>query len=222
MSESTDNYLKAIYALSQQGAEYVTTTELSEKLNTKASSVTDMLKKLDSRGLVKHVKYYGVTLTEKGNREAIEIVRRHRIWEVFLSEKLNFAWDEVHEIAEQLEHIESMELIRRLDAFLEYPQFDPHGDPIPDEKGNLPAARKTVKFENLKSGDYYSIIGVNDSSTAFLEHLKKLKLSIGTIIQFNTHFEFDKSVEFETSKSKIHLSETAVSKLVFQKHKKKA
>src|SRR5580693_6558937 len=131
-----ENYLKAIYHLSLQ-SESVSTNQIAASLNTKAASVTDMLKKLADKELINYTKYQGVTLTPQGEKIAVSIIRKHRLWEYFLVEKLNFKWDEVHDVAEELEHISSKELADRLDQFMGYPKYDPHGDPIPDSNGKL-------------------------------------------------------------------------------------
>ena len=134
LSFTEENDIKAIYALTKHQDKGAATTKISEELNTKASSVTDMLGKLADKKLISHKKYQGATLTKTGLETALRIVRKHRLWEVFLVDKLHFKWDEVHDIAEQLEHIQSKELVDRLDKYLGYPKLDPHGDPIPDAK----------------------------------------------------------------------------------------
>src|SRR5690606_2378300 len=139
---------------------------------TKASSVTDMLKKLSDKQLVNYVKYQGVTLTKEGKKTAAKIIRKHRLWEVLLVEKLDFSWDEVHEVAEQLEHIDSDQLIDRLDKHLNFPKFDPHGDPIPSRDGDFPE-RKKVLLSSLNTGDSGICVGVKDTSTSFLKFLDK-------------------------------------------------
>ena len=138
MTFSEENYLKTIYHLTTSLSTEISTNAIAEMMETKASSVTDMLKKLAEKDLVHYKKYQGVFLTPKGKLAAKMIVRKHRLWEVFLVEKLDFSWDEVHEVAEQLEHIQSKKLIDKLDQFLEYPSIDPHGDPIPNAKGEWP------------------------------------------------------------------------------------
>lgn len=148
-TKTEENYLKAIFHLEEENHKMVSTNAIAEKLQTKASSVTDMIKKLAEKQLAHYIKYQGVTLTEKGKETAIEIVRKHRLWEVFLVEKLNFSWDEVHEVAEQLEHIKSKKLIQQLDLFLGSPTSDPHGDPIPDANGNMLTEQK-ILLSNLK------------------------------------------------------------------------
>jgi DtxR family transcriptional regulator, Mn-dependent transcriptional regulator len=220
MSESTDNYLKTIYALGTGERAFASTTDLAEKLCTKASSVTDMLKKLDEKGLVKHTKYYGTTLTAKGKKQALHIVRKHRLWEMFLVEKLGFGWNEVHDIAEQLEHVESAELIQKLDAFLNYPKYDPHGDPIPDTDGKMPAERKTTNALHMQADEWYEIVAVVDSSANFLTHLKQIKLALGSVITLKTKFAFDNSIQIISGTQKLHLSQEVAGNLLVQKTKK--
>jgi DtxR family Mn-dependent transcriptional regulator len=215
MSESTDNYLKTIFSLTNQTGKHVTTTELSEKMNTKASSVTDMLKKLHARGLAQHTRYRGVSLTQEGTKEALDIVRRHRIWEVFLYEKLGFKWNEVHDIAEQLEHVTSTELITRLEAYLNNPKFDPHGDPIPDKTGKMPKSSKSVALYKLKAGEACSIVSVDDSSSALLEHLENLKIGLGSELKIKKVNGFDGSMEvIVKSKTRTLSHQVAASILV--------
>ena len=151
-SQSEENYLKAIYHLGNQSQKGVSTSDIANKLETKASSVSDMIKKLSDKKLVEYKKYYGVNLTKKGKLIAASVVRKHRLWEVFLVDKLNFTWDEVHDVAEQLEHIKSKKLMEELDSFLGFPKTDPHGDPIPDKDGNLQTIEKTL-LSNLKKGE---------------------------------------------------------------------
>ena len=169
-SLSEENYLKAIFHLQKHSKAGVSTNALAEEMQTKASSVTDMVKKLSDKDLVVYKKYQGVYLSETGLKTALQIVRKHRLWEVFLVEKLNFTWDEVHDIAEELEHIKSEKLISELDKFLDYPQRDPHGDPIPDAEGNFQVSNKTL-LSNLKKGEIGTLVGVKDSSTEFLKYL---------------------------------------------------
>ena len=162
-SYTEENYLKVIYHLSEI-SHPVQTNAIADRIQTKAASVTDMIKKLSEKELVHYVKYQGVTLTEKGKLTAINIVRKHRLWEVFLVDKLNFKWDEVHEVAEELEHIQSNLLIERLDEFLDFPKVDPHGDPIPDKNGNF-AEMTFTKLSKLKNGDKGNITGVSEHSS---------------------------------------------------------
>ena len=168
MTTSEENYLKVIYHLSIVSPSGVNTNAIAGMLNTKASSVTEMLKKLSDKELLIYQKYQGVNLTAKGLLSAKMIVRKHRLWEVFLVEKLNFSWDEVHEIAEELEHIKSEKLINKLDQFLDFPAFDPHGDPIPDENGAMKKVEKLLLSEAKLNIDY-QCVGVKDTSVTFLQ-----------------------------------------------------
>ncbi|RZK90945.1 MAG: metal-dependent transcriptional regulator, partial [Pedobacter sp.] len=199
-----ENYLKVIYHLAEQTSN-VQTNAIAEQIQTKPASVTDMIKKLADKGLVDYVKYQGVTLTEKGKQTAIDIVRKHRLWEVFLVDKLNFKWDEVHDVAEELEHIKSIALIERLDEFLGFPKSDPHGDPIPDKNGRF-AKTQFIKLIELKIGEGGTITGVSQHSSAFLKHLEKLGLTLGKQIQVNDVTDFDGSVEIVVNERQINIS----------------
>ena len=193
MTHSEENYLKTIYHLSVQLENEVTTNRIAEMMVTKASSVTDMLKKLAEKELIHYIKYQGVSLTDKGNHTAKMIVRKHRLWEVFLVEKLAFTWDEVHDIAEQLEHIKSEQLINKLDNFLGNPTEDPHGDPIPDSNGRMPE----LGYKNLSEiGENQTVImmGVSQHSTNFLQYLAKIGLNLGISIEVIEINNFDKSL----------------------------
>ncbi|MEJ7780231.1 MAG: metal-dependent transcriptional regulator [Daejeonella sp.] len=192
-SFTEENYLKAIYHLSEGNNAVVSTNGIAEVTNTKAASVTDMLKKLADKKLINYIKYRGVTLTDTGLNAAVHIIRKHRLWEVFLVENLGFKWDEVHDIAEELEHINSTMLIDRLDDFLGKPAADPHGDPIPDRTGNF-KHKKHVKVSDMKLGQAGTISGVNEHSSVFLKHLEKLGLTLGTKIMITELIEFDGSI----------------------------
>lgn len=206
-SVSEENYLKTIYAICLEEGKGASTNAISQRLDTRASSVTDMIRKLSDKGYVHYKKYKGTVLTEKGKEIALNIIRKHRLWEVFLVEKLHFGWEEVHEVAEQLEHIRSPKLIQRLDTFLDHPQFDPHGDPIPDENGVI-KERKSVILSELSVGQKGYIIGVTDTSPEFLEFLKDRGLTIGTEVTLIDRFEFDGSVEIDIrDNGKIMLSD---------------
>lgn len=215
-SYTEENYLKIIYHLSEI-SNPVLTNAIAERIQTKAASVTDMLKKLADKELVNYVKYQGVTLTEKGKLTAINIVRKHRLWEVFLVDKLNFKWDEVHEVAEELEHIQSNLLIERLDEFLDFPRVDPHGDPIPDKHGNF-AELAFVKLSKLKSGDKGTITGVSEHSSAFLKHLEKLGLTLGKRIEIIEVLEFDGSVELLVEQQKTNISREVAKHILITKN----
>lgn len=190
MTISEENYIKVIYHLSLVSPKGVNTNAIAGMLDTKASSVTDMLKKLSEKELVAYQKYQGVTLTEKGFYSAKMIVRKHRLWEVFLVDKLNFSWDEVHEIAEELEHIKSENLINKLDAFLDFPSFDPHGDPIPNADGEIKKINKLLLSEADLNKEY-QCVGVKDSSSEFLKYLDKQKIALGSKIKVKEKESFD-------------------------------
>ena len=200
-----ENYIKAIYHLGKQGVNNVSTNAIAKDMETKASSVTDMVKKLSDRGYADYKKYKGVSLTEKGKEIAINIVRKHRLWEVFLVEKLNFSWDEIHEVAEQLEHIKSEKLISQLDAFLNYPTHDPHGDPIPDERGRIKKIDKILLSE-AQIGDACICVGVLDSSSDFLKYLDKNKIALGTALKVCNKEPFDNSITIKIENNTFIIS----------------
>ncbi|MBA4056618.1 MAG: iron-dependent repressor, partial [Marivirga sp.] len=180
------------------------TTSIADTLAINAASVTDMFKKLGQQKLVVYEKSKGVRPTEKGKKVALQIIRKHRLWETFMVEKLKLSWDEVHDIAEQLEHVHSETLIERLDQLLDYPKFDPHGDPIPDKNGKLPEF-KSILLAEAKSGLSYRITSVGNNSDSFLKYLKKIGLSIGEIIHVREIEEFDGSMKVQLSAGKTEL-----------------
>ena len=192
-SFTEENYLKAIYHLSKDDNGTVSTNALSESLNTKAASVTDMLKKLADKELINYEKYQGVTLTSAGKQKAIHIIRKHRLWEVFLVDKLNFKWDEVHDLAEQLEHIHSEKLINQLEEFLNFPETDPHGDPIPDKNGVL-KSQELISISKMNIGENGKISGVTAHSKDFLQYLEKTGLILGENIKIIDKINFDGAV----------------------------
>ncbi len=201
LTTAEENYLKAIYHLSDGGKKSVSTNDIAAEINTKAASVSDMLRKLGEKEVIEYRKYYGLQITETGKRYALQTIRKHRLWEVFLVEKLNFAWDEVHEVAEQLEHIQSPLLIQRLDAYLNYPKFDPHGDPIPDEFGDV-RSRPRVQLNDMEVDQIGQIVAVKDSSAAFLRYLDKVGAYIGARIKVLDKVEFDGSLEILVDQKK--------------------
>jgi DtxR family Mn-dependent transcriptional regulator len=202
---SEENYLKAIYHLGLKSDKGISTNAIAEKMETKASSVTDMIKKLSEKELIIYEKYKGVKITSFGRKTAANIVRKHRLWEVFLVDKLNFYWDEVHEVAEQLEHIKSPKLINELDALLGFPKQDPHGDPIPDKDGNYHPIEKRL-LSTLKVGEKGVCIGVNDSSSEFLQFLDKQRIALGNEIKVLEKEPFDGSVQIEIAGSTLSIS----------------
>lgn len=212
-SLTEENYLKAIYNLIQSSDNKASTNEIAKKMQTKASSVTDMLKRLNEKKLVDYEKYKTVKITGKGKAIAISIIRKHRLWEYFLVENLNFGWDEVHDIAEQLEHIESIELTNKLDEFLGFPQYDPHGDPIPNSNGEFPN-RENEKLIDVAEGKKVIIMGVKDHSTSFLNYLSAMEIELGTQLIVKTKHQFDQSIiAINSNNQTITLSQKVASNL---------
>ena len=203
-SFTEENYLKAIYKLEEKGHDKITTNAIAEKVNTMPASVTDMLKKLADKKLIKYEKYKGVSLTKSGEKVAVSTIRKHRLWEMFLVDKLGFKWDEVHDIAEQLEHIQSDMLVKRLDDFLKNPKFDPHGDPIPNEKGLFHSA-KTIPLSEVDPLNKITIMAVIDHNPAFLQYLDKNGLSLGNKIWVKEIIDYDKSMNIMVNNSKVVL-----------------
>lgn len=218
LSQAEENYLKAIYSLELSNSSNVSTTLIAKQLNTKSSSVTDMLKKLAEKELVNYEKYKGVSLTLNGKNIAVKVVRKHRLWEVFLVHKLHYNWDEVHELAEQLEHIKSDSLIDRIDVFLEFPTHDPHGDPIPDKYGNI-EHHKNVTLSSIKKNDSCIIIGVKDSSSAFLKFLDNSKIKLDCLIKVIAKEEFDNSMIIQINESLLSISDQVSRNLYVKKYK---
>lgn len=212
-SYTEENYLKAIYHLHHEKNASVSTNSISESLQTRAASVTDMLKKLAEKGLINYAKYQGVTLTEPGKQKAIEIIRKHRLWEVFLVEKLNFKWDEVHDLAEELEHINSEILINKLDEYLDFPKNDPHGDPIPDKNGIL-KSQEVLPIHKLHIGDEGIISGVKEHSKAFLQYLEKTGLTLGETIKILDKVDFDGSIIINIHEKEQNISREVAKNLL--------
>ncbi len=193
LSLAEENYLKSIYHLSMEGSVGVSTNAIADNLSTKPASVSDMVRKLSEKKLIEHEKYKGVFVSELGKRIALSVVRKHRLWEVFLVDKLGFNWDEVHDIAEQMEHIKSPLLIKRLDDFLGNPTVDPHGDPIPDEQGNIKVGPQKPLFEfNIQ--DEGIMVNVPDTNPALLRHLDQIKMKLGSKIKILEKVEYDGSL----------------------------
>lgn len=210
-SFTEENYLKIIHNLSGTEGADVSTNALAESTSTRAASVTDMLKKLAEKNLIHYKKYQGVRLTEKGERVALKVIRKHRLWEVFLVEKLGFGWDEVHDIAEELEHIPSDRLVERLDAFLGNPRFDPHGDPIPDAKGNMPIA-DYLKLSEVQQGDQLLMMGVLEHASPFLQHLDRSGLTLGCKLEVLETNDYDKSAMVSINQARTLFISHEVSK----------
>lgn len=218
-SFTEENYLKAIYKIAEKiDNEGVSTNEIASAMSTKAASVTDMLKKLADKSLIDYKKYQGVRLTNKGEKVAVDIIRKHRLWELFLVDKLGFKWDEVHDMAEQLEHIQSDELIDRLDSYLDFPKYDPHGDPIPNKSGVF-ASKKMLELYDMPVGYKGNISGVSDHSPVFLKHLEKIGITLGVEIKVEDKNQFDNSFWISVANTDpIFISkEVAKNLLVFKK-----
>lgn len=213
---SEENHIKSIFHLSASFQDGVSTNSIAENLNTKASSVTEMLKKLSEKSLIVYKKYHGAQLTELGRKTALNIIRKHRLWEVFLVEKLNFKWDEVHDIAEQLEHIQSEKLTNQLDKFLDFPTHDPHGDPIPNTAGFIKFTPK-LKLSDLNIGETGKFIGVKDSSSTFLKYLDKRKISLGCNIKVLHQEDFDQSLHIGLDDTNLTISIKSASNLYITK-----
>jgi len=216
LTQSEENYLKAIYSLSEEFGESISTNLLSDKMETKPSSVTDMVKKLSDKNLIDYQKYQGCSLTKEGREKALHVIRKHRLWEVFLVEKLKFGWEEVHEIAEQLEHIQSTKLTNQLDDFLDNPKFDPHGDPIPDRDGVIKIKKKSEPLSFLKQGDKGLVVGVEDGSLDFFNFLKRYNIGLGSEIEILEIFSFDKSILVNIDGKEVSFSEIVSKKIFIQ------
>jgi len=215
-SISEENYIKSIYHLQQQN-DTVTTNSLAQEINTRPASVTDMLKKLQVKNILEYEKYKGFRLNATGNKVALNIVRRHRLWEYFLVSKLGFEWDKVHAIAEELEHVSSIDLIQKLDTFLNYPQTDPHGDPIPDKNGKVPNI-KQLSMAEIAEKKTVIVSSVSNQSTEMLELMKHYNLGIGTEVKIIKRFSFDGSVEIKVSKQVPCILSEQVAKNIFVHH----
>jgi len=213
---SEENYLKAIYHLELDTGKGVSTNAIAKKLETKASSVSDMVKKLSEKDVVVYKKYKGATLTVFGKKIAASIVRKHRLWEVFLVDKLNFSWDEVHDVAEQLEHIKSPKLVNQLDSFLGFPSHDPHGDPIPNKDGDLKTIEKSL-LSTLEKNETGVCVGVNDSSSEFLKFLDKKEITLGKQIIVLEKEDFDDSLSIQIDGKKLSISNKIANNLYIQK-----
>jgi len=212
---SEENYLKAIWAISLNNEAKASTNAIADEISTSAASVSDMLKKLQDKELIKYEKYQGVELSEKGNNLATSIIRKHRLWETFLVKKMNFNWGEVHDIAEQLEHIQSPELVDRLDSFLGFPKFDPHGEPIPTREGKIPAIN-TIPLSQLELGTQGKIIGVTIDEKSFFSYLTKLDISIGSKIKILEKNDFDQSLEIKIDDTNQHISNNVAEHLLIK------
>ncbi|NNM23959.1 MAG: metal-dependent transcriptional regulator [Flavobacteriaceae bacterium] len=214
-SLAEENYLKTIYHLEQESKGGVSTNAIAERMETKPSSVTDMVQKLAEKKMLSYKKYKGTTLTSGGKKIATQVIRKHRLWEVFLVDKLKFHWDEVHEVAEQLEHVQSDKLITRLDAYLGSPDFDPHGDPIPDKDGYVKPTEKKLLSE-LKKKQRGVCVGVKETSSEFLQYLDKKNITIGTKMQVLGKEFFDGSMIIQVGKDQFFISKIIAENIYVQ------
>jgi DtxR family Mn-dependent transcriptional regulator len=209
-SHTVENYLKAIFHLSGGESNRVSTTQIAEHQGVKSSTVTDMIRKLEEQQWVEYTKYQGVTLTEKGRSIALNIIRKHRLWEVFLVETLGFSWDEVHEIAEQLEHIESEKLVNQLDDFLGNPKVDPHGDPIPDKSGFMDRPEHRL-LSTLLAGEKATVVGVTEDEPSLLNFLAQQGLQLQTQLQVSSVLDFDHSMILQVDDRLVSVSNKVAS-----------
>ncbi len=217
LSTAEENYLKAIFKISERSQKSASTNAIAKHLNTSAASVTDMVKRLSEKKFINYEKYKGVTLTAEGSKIATQLIRKHRLWEVFLVKKLRFTWDQVHDIAEQLEHIQSNELIMRLDAYLDYPKFDPHGDPIPNSDGKF-TIRNQTPLSEMHKGQTGSLVGVREHHSDFLLYLNAQNIKLGTIISIMETIPFDKSMRVELdNKREILITHLVAQNLLIKK-----
>lgn len=217
LSQTEENYLKTIYNLSGPEGVIVSTNAVSDAINTKPASATVMIQRLSKKGLLNYHRYQGVSPTQAGEKAALGIIRKHRLWEVFLVQKLRFKWDEVHVVAEQLEHVNSPMLIEQLDKFLGHPKYDPHGDPIPNAKGEIEAS-PTETLSMLIPGDECKVISARDSSASFLNYLDKVKISLGARVCILDHFDFDDSYSISVDGSQpFTISKKAAENIFIEK-----
>tara|TARA_X000000950_G_C13746496_1_gene590788 strand:+ start:281 stop:949 length:669 start_codon:yes stop_codon:yes gene_type:complete len=205
LSKSEENYLKSIYNLSELGNKVVTTNSISKILNIEPASVTDMIKKLSKKKLIYHEKYRGTKISKNGIKVALQIIRRHRLWEVFLYEKLNFNWDEIHEVAEELEHVSSDQLIDNLDKYLKYPKIDPHGDPIPNKLGEIDFVDK-ISISDLKINEKGIVSRIINEDEEFFILLNKLNIEIGTEVKILDKIDYDGSLDVSINNKSVIIS----------------
>ena len=216
LSKSEENYLKSIFNLSEFGNKKVSTNSISKILNIEPASVTDMIKKLSKKKLIYHERYKGSSISKSGIKIALQIIRRHRLWEVFLHDKLKFKWDQIHELAEELEHVSSDNLIDSLDKFLKYPKIDPHGDPIPNKLGEIDFVDK-ISIYDLNINQKGIVSRIINEDDEFFNLLKKLDIEIGTEIKMTDKIEYDDSLEISINNKSVIISKQIASNIKITK-----
>ncbi len=214
LTSTEENYLKAIFKIQEREGGPAGTNHIAEEMETSAASASDMIRKLSSKELVDYEKYRGVQLSPEGRRLATALIRKHRLWESFLVEKLNFNWDEIHDIAEELEHIRSPKLIQRLDKYLGHPKFDPHGDPIPNSEGVF-HERQQKPLSKMAIGKTGVVVGVNEHSSSFLQFLDQHRLVLGSRVEVLQLFDFDESVEVKINDTQTKTLSKKVSENIY-------
>ncbi len=210
-----ETYLKAIYKLNNKSPKGINNITLAKALQLNPATVLEMVRKLTERKLVELQQDKTIHLTESGRKKALSIIRRHRLWEVFLADKLGYSWDEVHELAEELEHVGSDDLINRLENYLGHPKSDPHGDPIPDKKGKLKEEQGMPLMNGVK-GKQYIITNFTDTNDQFLQYLSSLQIRPGAKVKFTGMNEYDRSCSLSVGKQQVHLSEKAAGNILVQ------
>jgi len=218
ISFAEENYLKAIFKITEKDRKSAGTNAIAAILKTSAASVTDMLQRLAEKELVSYEKYKGVSLAPSGNKIATDLIRKHRLWEVFLVEKLNFSWEQIHDIAEQMEHIKSEALIDKLDNYLGNPRFDPHGDPIPTKEGKF-MIRNQYSLDLLNEEETGVLVGVRHHQTEFLNYLNELKIALGTELRVIKKLEFDKSTRVRINNNEEVIFPKKISRDLYVKKK---
>ncbi len=217
LTHTEENYLKAIYKTNQSTKEAVSTNMIAQEMKTSPASVTDMMKKLANKDLIIYEKYRGARLSATGSKTATSLIRKHRLWETFLVQKLGFSWEEVHEIAEELEHINSDKLIDKLDKYLGHPKYDPHGDPIPNAEGKF-TLREQIAISRLQPGDNCVLVGVKNHEADFLNHLNNYSIGLGTELLVKEKSSYDQSMKIVVDqKEEALLSHRVCSNLLVRK-----
>lgn len=213
-SFTEENYLKAMFSLSEKSGE-ITVNDLSKSLNIKMPTVNSMVKRLSNKGYINYQSYKPMTLTEEGRKAALLVIRKHRLTEMFLVEKMGFGWEEVHEVAEQIEHIHSPKFFAKMDEMLDYPKVDPHGSPIPDKSGQI-NLKNYNPLSSFSKGDKVTLVAVTNSNDEFLKYLNSKNLQLDTEIEVLEKEEFDQSMTVKYDGRKVTLSDKVTEKLLVE------